>query len=152
MEFSAGYLTLSHILQNDSKYTDFLRSLLETCCICQKLCRSPSLFVVRCPRSSHLIITCPLTYHPRQPNTSACKKQTIPMSFLSSISPPSWDACRQNTIFLCLQNLVQGSFSRHSQSHLSNCQFVFNQPRLFHICHCIFAVLCVIIVEKCLPS
>ena len=137
---------MSHILQNDSKYTDFLRSLLETCCICQKLCRSPSLFVVRCPRSSHLIITCPLTYHPHQPNTSACKKQTIPMSFLSSIS------CRQNTIFLCLQNLVQGSFSRHSQSHLSNCQFVFNQPRFFHICHFIFAVSCVIIVETCLPS
>ena len=107
------------------------------------------LLLVRCPRNCHLIIACPFTCQPHVPNTSACKNPMISCPLCTS--SPSWDIYRQNTIFL-LQNLVQGSFSGHSPSHLSNCQFVYHLPHLFHICQfiCCFQLRVFIVeISKC---
>ena len=105
--------------------------------------------LVRCPRNCHLIIACPFTCQPHVPNTSACKNPMISCPLCTS--SPSWDIYRQNTIFL-LQNLVQGSFSGHSPSHLSNCQFVYHLPHLFHICQficCFHLRVFIVEISKC---
>ena len=85
----------------------------------------------------HLIIACPFTCHPHVSNTSACKKLTITCLLSSlhlcfSLPSPYKSNLKSKDIFVPKSG--PASLSRNSPSHLSNCQFVYHLPHLFHIC------------------
>ena len=93
----------------------------------QKLCPSPCPLSSQLPPYHRLPLHLPPSY---VPNTSASKKQTISCPLCTSSASPHLETLAVQMHFL-LENLVQGSFPRHSPSHLSNCQFIYHPTYLF---------------------
>lgn len=118
------------------KTVSLLQNLLQTSYFKLHPRQKCDVLLVPCPHC-HLIIACPFTCHPDVSNTSACKKLTITCLLSSlhlcfSLPSPYKSNLKSKDIFVPKSG--PASLSRNSLSHLSNCQFVYHLPHLFHIC------------------